>query len=161
MPTFQHTSCPPSECFLAGGFKDNLKAMSVSEGHIETLPLLFADHEEADTRLLLYAKEASHTHQRIIIQSPDTDVAVLCIAHFNDLQCEELWFQTGIKDRKRFIPIRTQHSALGQPLCKALPALHALTGCDSTSALQEIWQEDCMENSSKRKSPAAAAVRIW
>ena len=59
MPTFQHTSCPPSECFLAGGFKDNLKAVSVSEGHIETLPLLFADHEEADTRLLLHAKEAS------------------------------------------------------------------------------------------------------
>ena len=73
-----------------------------------------------------------------MIQSPDTDVAVLSITQFEDLQCQELWFRTGVKDRLRFIPIHRLHSSLGPPLCKALPAFHALTGCDSTSALQGI-----------------------
>ena len=73
-----------------------------------------------------------------MIQSPDTDVAVLSITHFEDLQCQELCIQTGVKDRLRSIPIHRLHSSLGQSLCKALPAFHALTGCDSTSALQGI-----------------------
>ena len=122
--------------FLAGGFKDGMKTVSCTQGHCEIVPLLCSDHEEADTRLLLQAKHASPTHPRIVIQSPDTDVAVLSLAHFEDLQCQELWFRSGVKDR--FIPIHRLHSSLGQPLCKALPAFHALTGCDSTSALQGI-----------------------
>ena len=124
--------------FLAGGFKDGMKTVSCTQGHCETKPLLRSDHEEADTRLLLQAKHASQTHPRIVIQSPDTDVAVLSITQFEDLQCQELWFRTGVKDRLRFIPIHRLNSSLGTPLCKALPAFHALTGCDSTSALQGI-----------------------
>ena len=91
--------------FLAGGFKDGMKTVSCTQGHCETIPLLRSDHEEADTRLLLQAKHASQTHPRIVIQSPDTDVAVLFITHFEDLQCQELWFRTGVKVRLRFIPI--------------------------------------------------------
>lgn len=129
---------PQQEVFLAGGFKDGMKTASCTQGHCVIVPPLRSDHEEADTRLLLHAKHASQTHRRIVIRSPDTDVAVLCIAHFKDLQCQELWFRTGVKDRLRFIPIHLLNSSLGQPLCKALPAFHALTGCDSTSALQGI-----------------------
>ena len=129
---------PQQKVFLAGGFKDGMKTASCTEGHCAIVPLLRSDHEEADTRLLLHAKHASLTHSRIVIQSPDTDVLVLCIAHFENLQCRELWFRTGAKDRLRFIPVHLLHSSLGQPLCKALPAFHALTGCDSTSALQGI-----------------------
>ena len=81
---------PQQEVFLAGGFKDGMKTASCTQGHCVTVPLLRSDHEEADTRLLLHAKHASQTHRRIVIRSPDTDVAVLCIAHFEDLQCQEL-----------------------------------------------------------------------
>ena len=80
-----------------------------------------------------------HSHQRIVIQLPDTNVAVLCKAHIHYLGCQKLWFQTGGKDRMRFIP--PLHSSLGQLLCKALPAFHALTGCNSTSALQGIGKK--------------------
>lgn len=119
---------PRQEVFLAGGFKDGMKTVSCTQGHYATVPLLRSDHEEADTRILLHVKHASQTHKRIVVQSPDTDVAVLCVAHFEDLQCQELWFRTGVKDRLRFIPIHLLQSSLGQPLCKALPAFHALTG---------------------------------
>ena len=64
---------------------------------------------------------------------------MLCKAHIHYLECQELWFQTGGKDRMRFIP--PLHSSLGQLLCKALPAFHALTSGDSTSSLQGIGKK--------------------
>ena len=70
---------------------------------------------------------------------------VLSITHFEDLQCRELWFRTGAKERLRFIPIHRLHSSLGQPFCKALPAFHALPGCDSTSALQGIGKTTALK----------------
>ena len=51
-------------------------------------------HEEADTRLLLHAKFARQTVNSAVILSPDTDVLILCIAKFKDLDCC-LWFETG------------------------------------------------------------------
>jgi len=88
---------------LAGRFKDGSKVVSLVQSCVAVEPKLRSDHEEADTRLLLHAKHAATTHPRIVIQSPDTDVAVLSVAHFDDLCCQELWFKTGIKDRQRYI----------------------------------------------------------
>ena len=73
--------------------------MIVRKGQSEELDLLLSDHEEADTRQLLHAQHASHVYERIIIISPDTDVAILCAAHFDNLKCIELWFRTGVKDK--------------------------------------------------------------
>ena len=76
--------------FLAGGFMDRSRTVSLTQGSIALEPNLCSDHKEADTRLLLHAKHAATTHQQIVIQSPDTDVAKLSIAHFEDLSCQEL-----------------------------------------------------------------------
>ena len=40
---------------------------------------LRSNHEEVDTRLLLHAKHAALSSERIIVRSPDTDVFLLCI----------------------------------------------------------------------------------
>ena len=93
------------ELVIGGGFSDNNKAMSVKKGTCDDMVELFTDHEEADTRLLLRASHALRTFKRIVIQSTDTDVAVLCTAHFEKLLCEEMWFKTGERDELRFIPI--------------------------------------------------------
>ena len=121
------------ELVIGGGFADNLRAVSVKKGACENIAELFSDHEEADTRLLLHASHASRTFSRIIIQSPDTDVATLCTAHFDKLRCDELWFKTGIRDKIRFIPVHQVCQQLGPSLCAALLGFHALTGCDSVS----------------------------
>ena len=60
------------------------------------------------------------------------------LAHFQNIRCRELWFQTGMKDKARFIPIHTLQSSLGPLLSKALPAYHTLKGCDTTSAFSGI-----------------------
>ena len=52
-----------------------------------------------------------------------------------------MWFRTGVKDKQRFIPVHAIHHSLGHLLCKCLPSFHALTGCDSTSALFGIGKK--------------------
>ena len=132
---------PSQKIVLAGGFKDGTETLSLTQVSVGDEPNIRSDHEEADTRLLLNAKHAAIIHPRIVIQLPDTDVALLSIAHFGDLHCQELWFKTGLKDRKRYIPVHAIQFSLGQPLFKSLPAFHPLTGCDSTSAFSGIGKK--------------------
>ena len=86
-------------------------------------------HEEFDTRVMLYAANAaSQGHRRILILANDTDVIVLGIAFFAEIGAE---FGTGRK--MRYIPIHDICSAMSLSKQQALPAFHALTGCDNTS----------------------------
>lgn len=105
------------------------------------MTLLNADNEAADTELLLHANDAAKDGGRVVIQSPDTDVFVLCISHCEDIGCQELWFRIGVKDRLRYIPVHRIAASLGILLCKVLPAFHALSGCDSTSSLSGIGKK--------------------
>ena len=87
----------------------------------------------------MHAKHASQSKNRVIVQSPDTDAAVICTPLHSDHDSQELWFRTGVKDKLRYIPV------LGRGVCDALPALHALTGCDSTSSLSGIGKKKAMK----------------
>jgi hypothetical protein len=129
------------QLILAGGFRDGERAVVVTGGQSECIEALTSDHEEADTRLLLHAKHAAESVERIIIQSPDTDVAVMCASHYDEIGCTELWFKTGTKDKTRYIQMHDISRGLGKGLCTALIGLHALTGCDSTSALSGIGKK--------------------
>ena len=96
----------------------------------------------------LHAKYATQPSSRIIIQFPDTDVLVLCASHFGAIACDELWFTTGVKDYLRYIPVYGASQKLDYKLCSALPAFHALTGCNTTSSLagvgkKKAWKSLC------------------
>lgn len=84
----------------------------IGRGYSVIVPSLYSDLEEADTQLLLHAKHAANTYQRIIIQSPDTNLEDFCIAHFLSVKYEEPWLKTRVKDGARFIPIHSLQSAL-------------------------------------------------
>jgi hypothetical protein len=92
------------EMVVAGGFADGTRAVLVSNGQHNDIGHLKSDHEEADTRLLLHAKDTSNTHSRIVIHSSDTDVCVLCVSLYHEFNCHKLWFRTGIRCKLRFIP---------------------------------------------------------
>jgi len=74
---------PGERFFIGGGFCEPSDAVKIVHGNSMSLPELHADHEEADTRFLLHATHASITCGRLIIQSPDTDVAVLSVYFFS------------------------------------------------------------------------------
>ncbi|CAH1277494.1 Hypp9663, partial [Branchiostoma lanceolatum] len=132
---------PGQKMILGGGCEDGERAVLVTNNHMEDLKSLYSDHEEADTRMLLHVQHAARECRRVVVNSPDTDVAVICTSFCSELQCEELWFRTGVKDKARFIPIHNLSRSLGQPLCRALPAFHAITGCDSTASFAGIGKK--------------------
>ena len=98
-------------------------------------------NKEADTRLLLHAKHAASDFTRIVDQSPNTDVLVLCCSQFSSLGCDESWYHTGTRDATRYIPVHSISVSIGSSLCLALPGFHAVTGCDSTSSFYGIGKK--------------------
>ena len=107
--------------------------------HVTVSPVLelFSNYEEADTRLILHAKHAALAGiTQVIVKSPDTDVAVIAtsLAPTFPPACQ-LLFKTGTRDRARYIDILALATHLGEVVCGALPGMHALTGCDTVSAL--------------------------
>ena len=69
----------------------------------------------------------------VVIESPDTDMAVHLCAHATAISCR-LMFKAGTGKKARFVDISAISSKLRPAFCEALPGLHAVTGCDSTSA---------------------------
>ena len=105
---------------------------------------LICDHEEADSKMFVYCHFAltENMLQRIIICSPDTDVAVICCYQFvTTLSVEQLWFKTGVGKALRYIPVHEVSNSLGLEICKLLPAFHSVTGCDSVSSLCGIGKK--------------------
>ena len=78
-----------------------------------------------------------------------------CCSHLGTLaqyyHVPKLWFRTGVKNKRRYVPMHDILSAIGPELCKALPALHAMTGCDSTSALSGIGKKTALRKLQKSK----------
>ena len=115
--------------------------MVIERGTSRAIPVLSSDHEEADNRIMLHEEDCSPLHPRLVIQSADTDLAVLAVHVVTSLPCDELWMKTGVRDKLRHIPIHTVADKLGPELCRLLPAFHLLTGCDTTSGLYKLGKK--------------------
>ena len=73
---------------IAGGFTDGERVVEITRARpTEDIDALKSNHEEADTRMILHAAYAVRDSPipAIVIQSPDTDVLVLCVSHFTAL----------------------------------------------------------------------------
>ena len=112
---------------------DGQLALSIKNRECTKVTALHCGHEEANTRMLLHAKHSSQDAQRVVIQSPDTDVLLLCVTHNDEIECDKLWFRTGVKDRLHYIPAHKIAAGVGPLMCKVLPAFHMLTGFDKCS----------------------------
>ena len=92
------------------------------------------NHEEFDTRVMLHAANAaSQGYERILIIANDNDVIVLAISFFSEIGAEKLWVSFGMGKKLRYISIHNICSVMSPAKVYALPAFHALTGCDNTS----------------------------
>ena len=118
--------------------------VKVVSGSSEKLSLI-TDHEEADSKMFVFAKytvdELGIT--RIVIKSPDTDVLVIACHYFCKSfdGCVEFWFETGVAKNKRFILVHSVCESFGASICQVLPAFHALTGCDSNGSFAGIGKK--------------------
>ena len=80
---------PGRELVVSRGFREILNVWSSSASR-ESLQELFSDHEEADTRIVLHARDAAvRSYHQVNVLCRDTDVLVLLLAHRQDL-CQEI-----------------------------------------------------------------------
>ncbi|PFX25959.1 uncharacterized protein LOC111329635 [Stylophora pistillata] len=105
----------------------------------ESLQELSSDHEEADTRIVLDARDATDRgYQQVNILCRDTDVLVLLLAFRKDL-CKEILMFSGTSRRKKYIPVH--NILLPEEKRKSLLAFHAIKGCDNSSQFAGIGKQ--------------------
>ncbi len=120
---------------------DTVQVLVTSGSHF--YPELESNHEEADTRMILHVLHADKTFSqsgrkgRIVIQCKDTDVLVLGIYYFLQLNStDEMWIKTGVvtstTELRRYIPVHDICNSMPHTLCRIMPAAHTLSGCDTT-----------------------------
>ena len=126
--------------YLSGGFNDTERAVWITNGRHTEVDALQSDHEEANSRMFVHTDHAMETFspERVVLWSIDNDVAIMCPHHVFKCNIAELFFKTGVSERQRFIPMHSVARNLGSTLSAALPVIHALSGCDSTSAFSGI-----------------------
>ncbi len=93
--------------------------------------------EEADTKVFLCANYASGRQQAVCIHTVDTDIAIYAL-HFKWRINTKIFVNIGTGKNKRVLNIDKMASELGRNCCDALPALHAFSGNDYTSAFHGI-----------------------
>ena len=88
-----------------------------------------SNHEEADTRLIMHALNSQND---IVIVCEDSDVLILMIWAYSKFNVKRKWFMKY--DDEKYACIKTIVEYLGDEISECLPQIHAITGCDQTSA---------------------------
>ena len=140
---------PGCELVVSGGFREILKVWS-SNASRESLQELSSDHEEADTQIVLHARDAAVRgyHQ----------VNMLCMTQ---MFLSSFWHTerslSGNLDVLRYIPNKEIHSSPQDLIArgekrKSLLAFHTITGCGTMSKFAGMGEQSALEvfdNSSK------------
>lgn len=114
---------------VAGGFLD-ITSVRSTDPQMDTTTLE-ANHEEADTRIVLHCIHTSA--QSVVVSARDTDVLLLLVAHFKEMKCKYLWMKGGTNKAPKYIPIHDLCQCIPAAQVQTLLAFHAITGCDSVS----------------------------
>lgn len=124
-----------SKVIYVGGLNSGISKLIIS-GVIEDCQSLSSDHEEADNRMMLHITHGSAAGlKNVLVYSTDTDVFVSLIYHYQQsFNLEKLYIMLGgSRKTKKTVPIHLLVKCLDPLLVKCLPAVHALTGSDTTS----------------------------
>ena len=92
--------------------------------------------KDADDRIMFHINDGvvKHGIQSVLVDSPDTDVFVNLIFHFDKTwQLQKLYMKLGNRKTKKSVPVHLLVDQLDNGVVSCLPAIHALSGCDSTS----------------------------
>ena len=114
---------------VSGGFAEATTVKS-SDPNLE-VSSLSADHEEADTQLILRCIQA--LMETIVVSARDTGVLLLLLAHYDRIGCTYLYMKAGTSKDPKYFPVHDIHKLLSDDQVDTLLAFHALTGCDSVS----------------------------
>ena len=111
------------------------------------IEMLRANHEEADTRVVLHCIHAET--EDVVVAARDTDILLLLLAFFSSMKCKQLWMKAGTSKQKKYFPIHEIRQKLSFPesVYSALLAFHAITGCDTVSYFSGHTKKTCSSKS--------------
>ena len=137
---------------VSGGFIDEEQVES-SDPEVIT-DTLKAQHEEADTRMILHCTQTQASS--IVIATRDTDVLVLLLAHFHKIPSDKVWLRAGTSANRKHIPIHTivEQLAFSHDKMESITAFHAITGCDTASYLFRHTKNNLLESIQRALSPS-------
>ena len=100
--------------------------------------LIECSHEEADDCIMFYVNHAVKigNFRGIAIASPETDVLVAAIHHYNKFtyfDLKEVRFISGKSESRTILSIHDLINEIDTGFIGILQAIHAVTGCDTTS----------------------------
>lgn len=96
---------------------------------------LECQHEEADTRIIFHMGKV-HPNSTILVKATDTDVLVIILGNIHKFPNAQIWLLGTSKKEQTYTDCTKLASVLGHTLCLSLPAFHAFTGSDYTSAFR-------------------------
>lgn len=155
-PTFLQINSE-TEIFISGGYEDPTKCFKLQDNALSEVIDLKSNHLEADCRMFSHIFHAVRGGiEDVFIKSADTDIFVIAVHFWHKLSsigCRGLWFE-GSNKKENLVSCHLAAVSLGENICKILPALHALTGCDTTSrfgtkkqclnAASEVFVQDAL-----------------
>ena len=117
---------------------DNEKVQVSKPAHLQ------GDHEEADTLIAFHI--ANSQADNVVVRASDTDVLIILVAMLGKLRPEvrstkNVMIDSGTGNTRRVINVSNITDVLEElkpGLATALPALHAFTGSDYTSAFYRL-----------------------
>ena len=107
---------------------------------------LESNQEEADTKVFLCIKHASSEFEfeQICLRTVDSDIGIYAL-YFHQFLGKKILLETGSSSSHRIIDISALCEEIGPDCCRALPALHAFTGNDYTSAFHGLGKVKAYE----------------
>ncbi len=117
----------------------------------EEVHQLKSSQEETDSRVILYCLYANTLgYDYIRIRSPDSDIFFILLHYAVRVDKATLLFDTGAGNHRRLLNVKEIARDLPQEFCTALLAMHAFSGCDSTSAFKGIGKMKPIKTLQKR-----------
>ena len=110
---------------------------------VDPVPELQSKQEEADTKMFLCAKHAASLgFESVNIITVDSDVAILSLYYQRRIDLS-IYLEFGTGRKTSLFDIASND--VDDDLKEVLPALHALTGCDSTSCFSGQGKAKCLK----------------
>ena len=107
------------------------------------IPTLNANHEEADTKIIIHALEAIDAgYGNIIVKCRDTDVLLLLLHFTRDKICH-VWMMSGTSKEQECFPVHAINEALAPAVVENVLGFHAITGCDTVSSFAGHGKKSC------------------
>lgn len=105
-------------------------------------PALQSNQEEADTKVFLCASFVAELgYERVNIITVDSDIGILAL-YYQQRIAASLILEIGTGSNLEILDISTH--TLSKSLTDALPALHAISGCDSISCFNGAGKAKCL-----------------